>query len=121
MFLHLSVILFTGGCLALGPGGLPLGLGVYTPLVTHPLVLATPPVLDTHPWAHPSLYTHTPFWTHSPHLDTPHTHTSWRYASYWSAFLFGKVFTEKCMKMKEIGAPLLDPPMINSQELILMW
>ena len=46
MFLHLSVILFTGGgclplgrgCLPLGPGGcLPLGPGVYTPLADTPL------------------------------------------------------------------------------------
>ena len=26
-----------------------------------------------------------------------------RYASYWNAFLFDKIFAENCMKMKEIG------------------
>ena len=25
------------------------------------------------------------------------------YASYWNAFLFGNIFAEKCMKIKEIG------------------
>ena len=40
-------------------------------------------------------------------------------ASYWDAFLFGKIFTQICMKMKEIGPkgacmapPHLDPPML---------
>ena len=26
-----------------------------------------------------------------------------RYASYWNAFLFGKMFAKKCIKMKELG------------------
>ena len=30
-------------------------------------------------------------------------HWSGRYASYWNAFFFFKVFTTNCMKMKEIG------------------
>ena len=33
----------------------------------------------------------------------PDGHCSGRYASYWNAFLFGKIFAENCMKMKEIG------------------
>ena len=28
---------------------------------------------------------------------------SGRYVSYWNAFLFDKIFTKNCMKMKEIG------------------
>ena len=39
-----------------------------------------------------------------------------RYASYWNAFLFGKVFAENRMKMKESrdreGATCLVPPWI---------
>ena len=66
--LHLSVNhSFHTGCLALDRG-VPLGLGVYTPLVTHPVLgqtpcLDTPPVTNTH--------THT---LHTPHF--PWTHTS---------------------------------------------
>ena len=44
------------------------------------------------------------------YLDAPHMGyyeirlTNGRYASYWNAFLFGKIFAENCMKMKEIGS-----------------
>ena len=40
-----------------------------------------------------------------------------RYASYWNAYLFGNIFAENCINMKEIGPcrrtrapPLSDPP-----------
>ena len=57
MFLHLSVILFTGGvstsgcggCLPLVPGGLPLGLGGYTPRADTPPVEITIEAGGTHP------------------------------------------------------------------------
>ena len=73
MFLHLSVILFAGGWLPLGPGGvylwevcLPLGPWgvVYTPPGRHPL--------GRHPLGR-----------HPPQDG----HCSRRYASYWNAFL----------------------------------
>ena len=47
---------------------------------------------------------------------------SGRYASYWNAFLFDKIFAENCMKRKEIGqgaspAPHpVDPPMTEHQQ-----
>ena len=40
---------------------------------------------------------------------------SGRYASYWNAFLFDKIFAKNCLKMKEIGLSLaipLDQPML---------
>ena len=71
---------------------------------------------------------------HPPGADTPQEQTppweadsgirsmSGRYASYWNAFLFGKIFAKNCMKIKEIGTrvgarvfsvpPPADPSMI---------
>ena len=93
MFLYMSVILFTGGCLAQGLGwcsygsrACVLGLGVYTSLVTHPLVTPPPPI--THPGHTHTPHEHNPpghtLWTHIPYLDThtpghrhPWTYTPW--------------------------------------------
>ena len=69
MFLHLSVILFIGGGegrLALGPGGVPLGLVGHTPSPGH--------ILRTHTPDHTPPSTHTPLDTPS---HTPHQHTLW--------------------------------------------
>ena len=69
----------------------------------------TPPGADTPPRAD------TPQSRHPPGADTPQEQTppweadsgirsmSGRYASYWNAFLFGKIFAKNCMKIKEIG------------------
>ena len=102
MFLHLSVILFTGGCLAdaprahpprhTPPGHTPAG---HTPHPgTHP-PRHTPP-LGTHPLGTPPLDRHTlgryPSW-----VDTPqgHGHCSGRYASYWNAYLFSGILVTR--------------------------
>ena len=67
MFLHLSVILFTGGVSASGSGGCPpLGLGVFASRFWGCLPLG--PGVDT-PWDRHPLDTHTHPWA-----DTPCTH-----------------------------------------------
>ena len=35
--------------------------------------------------------------------DPPDGYCCGRYASYWNAFLFGKIFAQNCIKMKKIG------------------
>ena len=93
MFLHLSVILFTGG---LPPPW------ADTSICRHPSG-QTPPWADT-PWADISLGRHPPGqtptwadthpWADTPQADTPQAvhagiwSTSRQYASYWNAFLF---------------------------------
>ena len=81
------------------------GVAGRHPLDRHPLWADTP-WADTHlPWAEtpPERYpqAETPLWT-----DTPSQRdgkwSGW-YASYWNAFLFGKIFAENCTKIKEIG------------------
>ena len=180
IFLHLSVILFTGGRVSAS-----VHAGIATPEQTHspradmPPPRATTPPLSRHPKAdtphppgqthpradtpqeqtpprsrhpqgrHPLEQTHppeqTPSWSRHPQeqtppgADTPRSRhpqeqtppweadsgiqsMSGRYASYWNAFLFGKIFAKNCMKIKEIGTrvgarvfsvpPPADPSMI---------
>ena len=45
----------------------------------------------------------TPCPVHAGYTPSPSSHCCGRYASYWNAFLFGKVIAENCMKMREIG------------------
>ena len=89
-------------------------------------LLADTSFLGRHPPAQ------TPTWADIPQTDTPWLDTplgrhplprdsycSRRYASYWNAFLFGKIFCRYCMKIKEIelrGGMCLtlpsDPPIV---------
>ena len=69
MFLHLSVILFTGGCL-------PLYMLGYTPW-SDTVGVCLSACWDTPPGRHPPLGRQPP----------PHGDCSGRYASYWNAFL----------------------------------
>ena len=127
IFLHLSVILFTGGKVSasvhagIAPpradtpplsrypqADTPHPLGRHTPEQTPPRS-RHPPGADT-PWSR-----HTPQSRHPPGADTPKEQTppweadsgirsmSGRFASYLNAFLFGKIFAKNCMKIKEIG------------------
>ena len=92
IFLHLSVILFTGGCL----GRHPL-LGRLSLLGRHPLKQTLPPYYPLRqispgqtPLADTPLFRH-PLWANT-WADTPRPgdgHCSGRFASYWNAFLFG--------------------------------
>ena len=95
MFLHLSVILSTGGMSA------SVHAGIHTP---HP-----PPPLGRHPH-----WTDTPHWQTAPWADSPQADTPGqtppspppkadgycrgRYASYWNAFLFFIFFLLKMSK-----------------------
>ena len=114
IFLHLCVILFTGGV----PGQVPPGRytpragtrpGRYTPWQVHPHRQVHPPGRYTpprqvHPWQ-----VHTP-----PTVHAGIRSTSGRYASYWNAFLFCNFFAENYMKMKEFGpGASLDPPLVG--------
>ena len=122
MFLHVSVILSTGGtppgqtpqqkppadtplgkhpqtdnCLGRHPPGHPPGQifpKVDTPLGRHTL-LGRHPLLDRHP----PLGIHFPLWAHRPSGQTPPPpsdgYCSRRYASYWNAFLFCKIYLPK--------------------------
>ena len=75
MFLHLSVILFTGGVLS-------YPWGRHPPLGRHPP--RQKPLLGRHPpGKHPLCTVHAGIWS-----------TSGRYASYWSAILFKKNVVE---------------------------
>ena len=114
IFLHLSVILFTGGAWWRTPpprldGGTPPRwrnppwAGWRTPPW---LDGGTPPRMDGEPpplagWRTPSprLDGEPPPWE----ADSGIRSTIGRYASYWNAFLFGKMFAKNCKKMKEIG------------------
>ena len=122
IFLHLSVILFTGGEY-LGrytpsrytpPSGTPPPPGWYTPL---PKAGTPPPPRQVHPHP-PGRYTptpqagtppppgrytplgrHTPWQVHPPGRYTPRSSAGWeiratsgRYASYWNTFLFSSVY-----------------------------
>ena len=90
IFLHLSVILFTEGCLP------QCMLGYHTPRSRHPPEADTP--WSRHPHrADPLRRQKTPWSRHPPRADTPQSrhppgsglrHLSGRYASYWNAFLF---------------------------------
>ena len=67
MFLHMSVILFTEGCVPLGPGGV-CASGSQGVCTRHPDPHTHTHTPDT-PWTHTS-------WIRTPHLDTPpDTHT----------------------------------------------
>ena len=92
IYLHLSVILFTGGSASVHAG------------IPPPWDQAQPP------WDQaPPRTRHPPQSRHPPGPGTPREadscirSMSGRYASYWNALLFGKIFAENCMKMKEIG------------------
>ena len=117
IFLHLFVILFTGGV----PGQVPCGqvhpprpgalpLGRYTPRTRYTPPMQVHPQADTPPWdqVHPPGTRNTPRTRYTPRAGTPQTRytsgpgtpppgsiacweiraTSGRYASYWNAFLF---------------------------------
>ena len=107
LFLHLFVILFTGGGLPEcmlgyppppptrhtnppGPGTPPPGTRHTTPF--------SPPGPGTPPPSPPPRTRHTP-----PPRDQGDAVNGW-YASYWNAILFAKSFSDNCMKMKEIGS-----------------
>ena len=95
IFLHLSVILFTGGGLPQHMLGHPLQSRhpqsrhppweqtppVPTPRSRHLPWEQTPPSLSRHPWAD----------TPPPEADSSIRSTSGRYASYWNAFLFENI------------------------------
>ena len=89
MFLQASVILSTGG------GSASVHAGIPPP---------PPPRPET-------VTRHNPPTPLPPGADTPHPreavqHTvneQVRYASHWNAFLFGIIFAENCMEMKQIG------------------
>ena len=133
MFLHVSVILFTGGgipaCIAGGsPACLAAGLqwGEWYPSM--PCWFPGPhPGGKLRGLAWGGLQAHTQGWFPDPHLGVsrptpgevsrptpggcipacteadPRGYCCGWYASYWNAFLFGKMFTKNCMKIKEIG------------------
>ena len=90
MFLHLSVILFTGrGLPQCMLGYHPLGAG--TPRTRHPPGSRHPPRADTPPTRHPAGSRY-PLGTGTPLEQTPpwsrDGYCCGRYASYWNAFLF---------------------------------
>ena len=97
MFLHLCVILFTGGrgvCIQ-GRLGRPRGWAdppwMQTPQgwADIPLLDADPPGVGQIPW----MQTPLPGLGRAPPIDPPIRSTSGRYASYWNAFLFFSNFT----------------------------
>ena len=79
MFLHVSVILSTGGCLA----NIPLG---RHPPGRHP------PLADTPPWQTPPL-------ADTPGQTPSSCHYSGRYASFWNAFLFSSRSSEMQIRL----------------------
>ena len=85
MFLNLSVILSTGGCLPQCTLGYTMPLARHPPGQSHPLAGTPPgrytPLAGTPPWGG----------TTPPGRYTPHnSHCSRWYASYWDAFLWSK-------------------------------
>ena len=96
------MILFTGGVSASVHAGIP------PPRADTPPQEQTPPGEDTPPRADTPQEQTPPGEDTPPRADTPleadsgiRSMSGW-YASYWNAFLFGKIFAENCMKMKEI-------------------
>ena len=113
MFLHLSVILFTGG------------FATHTHTHTH---TQTPPHHGRHPppWAD----THTPGQSHPCAVHAVIRSTSGRYASYWNAFLLlkffilfleiseGRVLTHRAdTDWNEVGGAARDQPRVRRQTL----
>ena len=102
MFLHVSVILFTGGrqvpVRETSPDRAP-------PPDTAPLdrdspLGQIPP--DREPPRQRTLPDRDPLWTETPWTETlPRTVTSGRYASYWNAFLLGNIFLYPTVKIKQ--------------------
>ena len=180
IFLHLSVILFTGGRVSASvhagiappradtllrsrhappeqphhpwadtPKQTPPTPWADTPQSRHTLGADTPweqtppraetPGADTPLRADTLLEQTTPRNRHPPGADTPQEQTppweadsgirsmSGRYASYWNAFLFGKIFAKNCMKIKEIGTRVgarvfsVPPPSRRSVNDLLYW
>ena len=101
MFLHLSVVLFTGGVSA------SVHAGIHPPpLGTHPLPLGRHPPTpgQTPPWADTPLARHPPLPYTSPPADG---HCSGRYASYWNAFLFVNSIASFVCSLLNVNGPLV--------------
>ena len=90
IFLQVSV------CPQGGGGCLPqCMLGCHTP----PPRMEEPPQMEE-----PPRMENPPGWRNPPgKADSSIRSTSGRYASYWNAFLFCKIFAKNCMKIKEFG------------------
>ena len=116
MFLHVSVILFTGGSPAPHPGGrlrcLARGGSPGSP---HPGGGSPGPHLA---WGvYPSMHWGKP-------LPPADGYCCGRYASYWNAFLFGIIFAENCMKIIISGlggGAFLVPPSPPLRQSTFRW